>query len=379
MSPFKSLKWWFLKSIAGPIINGATVSEWYSMLEANRFKVAPRYWARAAFATLLSVNNSIAKRLEMAFYGKAIQAAAIEPPLFVLGCWRSGTTHLHNLLSKDKRFAFPNSFQVMNPHSFLLNEMWNAPLQNLFYPATRAMDNVAFAADQPQEDEFAIAIMSGVSPMMSLLFWERRHEYNRFTTFHDVRDAEIRSWKDALLLFLKKLTVKYKRRLVLKSPAHTAKIRVLLDLFPDAKFVMIHRHPYEIFASAVHMCEKNLPLTSLQIADLSDCAAEIAEHYGQLFDAYFDQRSQIPAGNLVEVSYEDLQVTPLATLKRIYETLSLPTFSDTEPAITDYVESLTGYSTNIHAPLDDESRSLINHRWRACFESWGYSNGDNGD
>lgn len=58
--------------------------------------------------------------------GWEIRRATVPAPLFVLGLPRSGTTHLHNLLSRDSRFAFPSTFQTMNPRIFLLTENWLA-------------------------------------------------------------------------------------------------------------------------------------------------------------------------------------------------------------------------------------------------------------
>ena len=37
--------------------------------------------------------------------------------------------------------------------------------------------------------------------------------------------------------------VRSPKRIVLKSPAHTARVRVLLELFPKARFVHIIRDP----------------------------------------------------------------------------------------------------------------------------------------
>ena len=36
------------------------------------------------------------------------------------------------------------------------------------------------------------------------------------------------------------------RPLLIKSPVHTARLRIWLKLFPNAKFVYIHRHPIEV-------------------------------------------------------------------------------------------------------------------------------------
>ena len=61
-------------------------------------------------------------------FGRRIEAARVEAPLFILGHYRSGTTHLHNLLALDPQFASPTFFQVLTPHTFLTNERFAAPL-----------------------------------------------------------------------------------------------------------------------------------------------------------------------------------------------------------------------------------------------------------
>src|SRR5687768_14248006 len=112
-----------LLSRFGPgAFGGITFGDWLRVLRDNHFAVDVPYWGRAGFITLVSLSNSVSRRLEEWRYGAAIRAATVHPPLFVLGIWRSGTTHLHNLLSKDDRLAFPNSYQVFNPHTFLTTE-----------------------------------------------------------------------------------------------------------------------------------------------------------------------------------------------------------------------------------------------------------------
>src|SRR5688500_2029819 len=98
---------------AGPgAFCGVTFGDWLRVLWDNRFCVHPLCWARAANITLGSLGNTFYRRLEDWRYGAAIRKAAVHPPIFVLGLWRSGTTHLHNLLARDERFAFPNTYHV---------------------------------------------------------------------------------------------------------------------------------------------------------------------------------------------------------------------------------------------------------------------------
>ena len=362
----------FLRWLAPGFFSGTTMSDWLRILRENDFSIDTPYLSRAAVISLLSVGNSVGRSMEQVFHERAIANATVQPPLFVLGCWRSGTTHLHNLLSKDERFAFPSTYQVMNPHIFLTNEWWNAPLQNLFYPQSRMMDNVRMTTSQPQEDEFAIATTCGMSPMMALSFWRNRDLYNSFTAMKDASAEDIQSWKDSLDHFFRKLTVKYGKPLVLKSPAHTARIKLLLEMYPESRFVLVHRHPYEVFVSAVHMYAKNLEIMTLQRFNPKRMGCEIVNHFQTLFDAYFEQRSLVPSDRLVEISFEELDQNPLRTIETVYETLNLPDYSVAQPAIAAYVDSLSSYEKNSHHEIEPIFKEKVLKQWGRCFDEWGY-------
>ena len=107
----------------------------------------------------------------------------------------------------------------------------------------------------PNEDEFATCAASLMSPYMLWSFPRCQARYERYLTFRDVPDAEVARWKNTLLRFVKKLTLKQDRPLLLKSPPHTCRIKLLLELFPDARFLHIHRDPYTVFQSTKHMNE----------------------------------------------------------------------------------------------------------------------------
>ena len=131
----------------------------------NHFAVDMRYWPRAASVTSASLLNSVTHRVERSSTGAQINATDVQPPLFILGMWRSGTTHLHNLIARDRRFAYPTSFQVAAPHGFLTAGRQGRAMMQWLSPRTRPMDNVYYAADEPQEDEFALAAR-GLSHML---------------------------------------------------------------------------------------------------------------------------------------------------------------------------------------------------------------------
>ena len=47
----------------------------------------------------------------------------------------------------------------------------------------------------------------------------------------------------------------HRRRLIIKSPVHTARIPLLRRLFPRATFLYLHRHPEEVLTSSAHMAD----------------------------------------------------------------------------------------------------------------------------
>src|SRR5690242_5113228 len=196
--------------LCGPsILGGITFGDWLTLLRENGFAVDPAYWLRAGTITLGSLGNSLYRRREEANYGPAIRETRVEPPLFVLGIWRSGTTHLQNLLAVDARFAFPNWYQVAYPHSFLGTEARRSEFLGFFIPETRFQDNMGYGLRFPAEDEFALCITSARSPLMSWIFPRRAEHYARYGTLHDVLEAEVDEWQAALHAFVKKLAYKY--------------------------------------------------------------------------------------------------------------------------------------------------------------------------
>ena len=228
-------------SVAHNYLAGISAGDWWRLLRQNRFAVDGVYWHRAAFITLTSLMNSCYRRVEESRFNAAVARTPIAgPPLFILGHWRSGTTHLHNLIALDTRqFAFANTYQVVNPHTFLCSEALNTRLFSGLLPDKRPMDNMALGFATPQEDEFAYLLATFRSLYLGATFSRRQDHYERYLTFRDVPQEEIDEWKRAFLWFARKLTLKHGRPLVLKSPPHTARIRLLLEMFPDARFVHI--------------------------------------------------------------------------------------------------------------------------------------------
>jgi hypothetical protein len=317
--------------------------------------------------------NSIYRRKEERLFNAAVEKIKVSPPLFVLGHWRTGTTHLHNLLAQDTdQFAYANTYQVVNPHTFLCTEEVNTRRFAFLVPTKRPMDNVALSFQSPQEDEFAPCLMSLRSLYLGISFSRREDHYARYLTFRDVPRSEIEEWKSAFIWFLKKLTFKYNRPLVLKSPPHTARIRLLLEMFPDARFIHIHRNPYTVFQSFRHYFDTAVWHTYMQRPDVPGIDDRIINRYNILYDAFFAERNLIPSGRLHEIGFEELERDPMGEMQKLYEQLNLSNFETFRPTLQRYVDSLAGYRKNKFPELDPTLRRKINTAWQRSFDEWHY-------
>ncbi len=345
------------------------------MLAQNGFRVSPAYLHRAAAITGASIGNSAFAAIENLRFAKQIAAVGdIKAPLFILGHWRSGTTYLHDLIAQDQaQFSYANTYQVVNPLTFLTTENVLTRLLSGMLPETRPMDNMALSFKSPQEDEFAPLLMTGASVYLGSSFPDRMNHYENHLSF-ETAEPEVRAaWQAAFLQFCKKLALKNPRPLVLKSPPHTARIKLLLETFPDARFVHIHRDPYRVFQSQRHFFDTAGWYTYMQKPDPAEIDAGILRRYVAMYDAYFADRDLIPAGRLHEVRYDALEADPVGQVAQIYDALALDGFAGFAPRLQTYVDSLKSYKKNRFDGLSDDDRETVARHWHRSFEVWGYS------
>jgi hypothetical protein len=354
-------------------LRGITLGRWLRLLQDNGFAIDRGYWERAWIVTVNSLNNSRSQRLENRQFGEAIARAAVQPPLFILGHWRTGTTLLHELLIQDPQFAYPNVYEVANPHDFLTNEDRIAELLKEAPAQQRPMDRMEVTINSPGEDEVVMAVLSLRSPLIGWAFPRREAYYDRYYTFRDVPAAEVAEWQRACLWFYKKLTVRYSRPLVLKSPPHTGRVRTLLELFPEARFVHIMRDPYTVFRSTRHLHERAVALSHLQRPPANGQEAGILRRYALMYAAYLEDRHLIPPGRLCEVRFEDLERDLVGQVELIYRQLGLPGFSAARPRLEAYARAKAGYQKNDFEPLPEPLRERIAQAWARYFQAWGYS------
>jgi hypothetical protein len=234
------------------------------------------------------------------------------------------------------------------------------------------MDNMEVTYKSPGEDEPALAVLSLKSPSIAWMFPRRELHYDRYLTFEGVPNQDVDRWKKAVIYYVKRLTLRSHRPLLMKSPAHTSRIKLLLELFPNAKFIHIHRNPFTVYQSTLRLYEKAVPESYIQNPIPGSVEEGIIRRYKDMYSAFFQQRDMIPSGNYHEVCYEQFEQNIVGTLEQIYTSLDLPGYESVEQRYRERTASLKQYQKNIHPELSPEIKANLVDSWKSSFDEWDY-------
>ena len=299
---------------------------------------------------------------------------SMQAPVFILGHWRSGTTFAHNVFSCDKRFGYCTTYQTVFPHLMLSGAGFFKSCMSFFMPSRRPTDSLELAVDLPQEEEFALVNMMPYSFYNFWFFPENTALYReRYLLFNEISGEERKIFKYNLDKLIKiSLYSQGKNIFLSKNPPHTGRIKTLLEMYPDAKFIYLVRNPYTVFESTRSFFRNTIK--PLQLQDVSDEKLEkdILETYIRLFDKYESEKGLIPAKNLVEIKFEDFEAAPLDVTQETYGKLSLGGFEEARPEMEKYLSGRKGFKKNKYT-YSDRTVKLVEENWEAALKKWGYS------
>ncbi|MGF1474099.1 MAG: sulfotransferase [Geminicoccaceae bacterium] len=285
--------------------------------------------------------------IEHALMARRLAAEDMPAPIFIVGHWRSGTTHLYTLMSKG-RFGYVTPLAAGLPWDMFGIVAALRPMLELMLPAHRYIDNIPITPDSPQEDEVPMANMSALSFYHGIYFPKAFEKaFNRAVFFDQVTPREIEAWAARLDYFLRKVWLHQGRRpLLIKNPAYTGRLTLLARLYPGARFIHAVRNPFEVFVSMRNFYRKLLPQLSLNGYDHIDIDGFVLSTYERLMRQLMEEAAQLPTGSFVEVRYERLDRQPLEEIERVYETLGLPGFETARPALAAHLEAVRDYRKN---------------------------------
>lgn len=298
---------------------------------------------------------------------------AMLPPVFILGHWRSGTTFMHNVFSCDDSFGCCSTYQTVFPHLMLWGRPFFKRCMSIVMPSERPTDAMALGVDLPQEEEFAVANMTACSHYHFWMFPRHMTEYrDKYLTFESASPDEREEFKRTLDKMMRiALHTSERRRYLSKNPPHTARVRLLLELYPDARFIYIVRNPYVVFESTRNFFRKTMSSICLQKISDEELESGIVANYQALYRCYERDKALIPHGNLVEVRFEDYQASPLELTEQIYHTLSLGDFDRVRPAVARHLESIKGFRKKRY-DFDPHTINVVEQNWGDAVKEWGY-------
>ncbi len=320
---------------------------------------------------LLAIPSIVLQKL---FYSGKIRKTQISyPPVFILGHYRSGTTYLHKLMSTDPRLGIISNYDMVCPNSSLLIGKWMERfiqfVINIFKIKTSFFNNFIPQMTEPaEEDRFLMNKGSAFSSYWGFILPSEWREWLNEDEFLDNPEYSL-AWKKEYVQLLKQFTYKNKgKQLVLKNPPNTARIKWLLELFPDAKFIYIERNPVHVFYSMKNMWMKAIRKYCLQSITEKQVEEMIFGHFDFLLSRYEQDKSLIEK-NLVEVKYEELEKDPLTILKRIYEELEIPGFENAKNRIKDQLVVESKYVKFSYA-YDEKILERIKTNWKRHISKW---------
>jgi hypothetical protein len=331
-----------------------------------------KYLKRAALMTVCSVVTTPLHWYQRIRYRDVLKNTPVtRPPLIILGHWRTGTTRLHDLLCKDDQWGYPTLYQVAFPFCLVRPDLLK-PLLAKAIPPTRPGDNMPLVLDNPQEMEMGLTVRSSYGFHSCYTFPGNGRKHLRRLTHEGLSPRQVQHWREQLMMLVRQAThLSGGKPLVMKEPPHAGRIPILLEMFPDAKFVFTRRNPYLMFLSTLKLWREATTLLTIKDVSDKDVVNDMVVICEGMMRKYLAERDLIPPGNLVELKFEDLDTDPMGTVRRIYAELDLPGFAAAEPKIRAYVEETAGYQKNAHVLTRDVIRK-VNRHWGFVFEPWGY-------
>ncbi len=331
----------------------APLDVWARTLWSPRARVPMRYWTQLAgclFTSLVGTLLTLPERVLLApLWMARSRRQVLHPPgvVFVLGYYRSGTTHLHNLLSCDPSMRSPTWCQCLAPHGFVVAWAFLRLFLIPFLPDKRPQDDVPFGPDWPAEEDFALNNAGPVSPLVGrFVLPELRAHYQRYHDLQDLTPAERARWRRIWLTFLAKQSVLAGSRMILlKTPAHTARVGEILEVLgaEHCRFVYIDREREAVVKSNVAMQARLGPHLLQEPPGADEVRGVIEREVAHTLERFEADATKIPAGRLVRVGFDELVRDPEATLDRVYREWGLERSEASRERVARHLASVSGH------------------------------------
>jgi Sulfotransferase family len=294
----------------------------------------------------------------------------IQAPVFMLGLPRSGTTFLHNLMAQDPANLTPLAWQTIYPYPLPGREPAN------FDPRPRmvARQFAAFLRLAPELPSLHPLEASASQECIEITGQVMRSM--RFDTTHYV--PSYGRWLDAAghleayrfhKRFLQHLQhQKSSGRWVLKSPDHIFALKALLEVYPDARLVLVHRDPLRVLPSVAKLTEL-LREPFARKVDRLQIGRQVSERWRQGANLLIETSLKLSGspGRIFHLKYKNLARDPLAAVAALYRSFGFILSPEAQLRIEHFIAThpMGGYGRNTYRlDIYGLDRELERRRYR---------------
>jgi hypothetical protein len=271
-----------------------------------------------------------------------ILSETIAKPIVICGLPRTGTTHLHNLMSSDPAFRSLPYWESVEP-----------------ILADRERPSAGDPDPRWERTELALSFVDAAMPefkRMHEMTVDHVHEEIQllaidFSTMLFETIAPMPTWRDHYLArdqrpsyaYMKKIlqALQWLRggtRWVLKSPQHLEQFPALLDTFLDATFVVTHRDPVSVTASMVTMLAYSARLGHDRV-DTHWIGRYWSDRLERMLRACVQFRNALPDHQTIDVRFDEFMQDDVAMVRRIYELAGQPFTAGAASSMTTFMEA----------------------------------------
>lgn len=262
----------------------------------------------------------------------------VTAPLVIAGLPRTGTTHLHSLLAADpslrslpyweaqEPLPAPGEEGTIEPRRQRTGEALN--ISNTLMPYFQLMHEMTI--DHIHED---IGLM--VQDFASGFFTTLTH-LPRWSDY--LRDNDQTPGYQFLRMILQVLQHQdgYDRRWVLKSPQHLEQFIPLMNVFPNATFIVTHRDPVDVSVSMATMMTYTMRM-SVDKVDVPTVANYWITRIDEMLSACMRDHDKLPPDRTIDVRFDEFMADDLAMVQRVWDTAGYLPSEESRKAVVDYI------------------------------------------
>jgi hypothetical protein len=267
-----------------------------------------------------------------------IAAEPIEAPVFLMGLPRSGTTYFQYLFDRDPRFRLIRTWESSMP----------SPPPG-FDPASVVQRRAAWREMQRQRGHFegfeALHLYDEDGSDECHAFLQQSwgaaglHNLYRVPGYFDwlldgldlvstyrvhKRQLQCLQWRSA------------RKPWALKYPNHVIAMSEILEVYPDARFVMTHRDPAQVVGSIAKMSWNLRGMCADRPPDRHEVGADMLHFIQRHIDRILAFDAGPHGKQVVHVDYYALVADPVGQLKRIHAGLGIDTPAAVARAVSDW-------------------------------------------